>query len=210
VAQLLLELPISTDAQINALNDRNSAVRGAIGSLAATAGTYQDKISQLQSQISSVEAVLSQSLARQATLQQQITETQAKINLQKQYLAENIKMMYVDGQLTTIEALATSRNLSDYVDKETYRTTVQNKSMMNQLNRFNSSKHSFKSKGELMDSLLLNSSNKPYWRASAMNNSRCFSYNQAQQAGYNREILTNNAQIARLRQQQNRCQQSFR
>ena len=35
--------------------------------------------------------------------------------------------MYIDGQLTTIEELATSKNLSEYVDKEDYRTTVQNK-----------------------------------------------------------------------------------
>ena len=190
------------DAQINALNNRNSAVRGAIGSLAATAGSYQDKISQLQSQINSVEAVLNQSLARQASLQQQITETKAKIDLQKKYLAENIKMMYVDGQLSTIEALATSRNLSDYVDKETYRTTVQNK-IDESIKQIQIQQAQLQRQKAELDGLVAAQQQQQSLLASKRNEQQqMLSYNQSQQASYNREISANNSQIASLRQQQ--------
>ena len=60
-------------------------------------------------------------------LQQKIAEAQAKLDSQKQSLRLDIRTMYIDGQLSTIEQLATSKNLSDYVDKQEISTTIQNK-----------------------------------------------------------------------------------
>lgn len=190
------------DAQINALNNKNAAARGAIGSLAATASSYQDKISQLQTQISSVESVLSQSLARQAALQTQINETKAKIDLQKQYLGEDIKAMYVDGGLTTIEALATSNNLSEYVDKETYRTAVQNK-IDESIKQIQIQQAALQRQKAELDGLVAAQQQQQQQLAGMRNEQQSLlSYNQSQQAGFNQQISVNNAQIANLRRQQ--------
>lgn len=190
------------DAQINALNNQNAATRNKINGLAAVAGSYQEALSQLQSQISSVETVLNQSIARQTALQQQINETKAKIDIQKKYLAENIKMMYVDGHLTTIEALATSNNLSDYVDKETYRTAVQNK-IDASIKTIQSQQIALQRQKSELDGLVAAQQQQQQLLASKRSEQQgLLNYNQSQQAGFNREISANNAQIASLRRQQ--------
>ena len=190
------------EAQINALNNQNATTRNKISGLMATAGSYQEAISQLQSQINSVEAVLSQSLARQSALQQQITETKAKIDIQKKYLSENIKTMYIDGQLSTIEALATSKNLSEYVDKETYRTSVQNK-IDESIKVIQVQQIALQRQKSELDGLVASQQQQQQLLASKRSEQQSLlNYNQSQQAGFNREISANNAQIAQLRRQQ--------
>jgi peptidoglycan hydrolase CwlO-like protein len=115
------------DDQINALNNQNTAALGVLNGLETQASSYQDAINQLQAQIDAMQGAISANQAKQAELQQQIADAEAQIAQQKAYLGEDIKTMYVDGQLSTIEELATSKNLSEYVDKQEYRTSVQNK-----------------------------------------------------------------------------------
>jgi peptidoglycan hydrolase CwlO-like protein len=115
------------DDQINALRQQNAQSQSTVNGLQATASSYQNAIDQLQSQISALEAALSVNEGKQASLQQQITDAQNKITQDRGYLGQVIKAMYVDGQMSTIEELATSKNLSDYVDQEENRTAVQNK-----------------------------------------------------------------------------------
>ena len=190
------------DAQINALNNQNSVVRNKLNGLTTVAGSYQDAISQLQSQINSVESVLAQSVAKQTALQQQINETKAKIDLQKKYLAEAIKTMYIDGHLTTIEALATSNNLSEYVDKETYRTTVQNK-IDDSIKAIQVQQIALQKQKSELDGLVAAQQQQQKQLADKRGEQQyLLNMNQAQQAGFNREISANNAQIANLRRLQ--------
>ncbi len=109
------------------LNAQNSQKKQSVDDLQLQASSYQDAINKLEQQIGAIEGALAASTAQQAKLKQQIIDDQHKIKIQKGYLSEDIRTMYVDGQLSTIEELATSKNLNDYVDKEEYRTTIQNK-----------------------------------------------------------------------------------
>ena len=190
------------DAQINALNAKNNDARNVLGGLTAVAGSYQEKIAQLQSQVSSVEAALSASQSRQAVLQDQITAAKAKIALQRKYLGEDIKAMYVDGQLSTIEALATSKNLGDYIDKEEYRTAVQNK-INASIKQIAVQQEALQKQKAELDGLVAAQQQQQQLLASKRNEQQqMLSYNQSQQAGYNQQISSNNTQIAALRRQQ--------
>jgi peptidoglycan hydrolase CwlO-like protein len=42
-------------------------------------------------------------------------------------LGENIKTMYLEGDISTLEVLASSKDLSDFVNKQEYRNSVSNK-----------------------------------------------------------------------------------
>src|SRR3989344_5060765 len=60
-------------------------------------------------------------------LQQQIDEQQAELARQKQVLGKNIKTMYLEGEISTLEILAASKDLSEFVDRQQYRNSVQSK-----------------------------------------------------------------------------------
>jgi surface antigen len=190
------------DDQINALHQQNAATQGILNGLESQAGSYQGVINQYQTQINAIQSQINANEAEQASLQQQITEDQNKVDQQKKYLSEDIRTMYIDGQLSTIEELATSKNLSDYVDKEEYRTTVQNKidATIKQIAVLQAQLQ--KQKGQL-DTLLASEKQQNAQLSSAQyEQQKLLSYNQGQQDAYNSQISANSGQIAKLRQQQ--------
>lgn len=190
------------DEQINALSSQNASAQSALNGLTSVATTYQAAIDQLQAQINGVEAQINASQIKQAELQTQITDAENKIAQQRAFLREDIKTMYVDGQLSTIEQLATSKNLSEYVDKEEYRTSVQNKinvlikqiaSLQVQLR---------KQKAELDQLIAAEQSQRNQLAAAQAQQQTLLSYNEAQQQAYTSSISSNNSKIAELRRQQ--------
>lgn len=190
------------DDQINALNNQNSTAQGLVNSLASQAGSYQGAIDQLQAQIGAIQAALAANEAKQASLQQQITDAQNRVDQEKQYLGEDIKTMYVDGQLTTIEELATSKSLSDYVDKEEYQTTVQNK-INDTIKQIASLQAQLQKQKSELDVLVSSQKQQNDQLASAQSQQQqLLAYNEGQQAAYNQQINANSSQIAKLRQQQ--------
>jgi surface antigen len=91
------------------------------------AATFQDKINGLQAQIKIFEDQIRTDQAKSDELAVQITQVKAEIEEQKKVLGESIRKMYTEGDITTLEMLATSKDLSEFVDKEQYRTSVNNK-----------------------------------------------------------------------------------
>jgi surface antigen len=192
----------SFDQKIQALNQQNSQNQQALSVLGAQAASYQDQIAQLQSQINTLQQQISDSQAKQASLAQQIIEKQAEIDRQREILASTLKALYVDDQMSTIEMLATSKNLSDYVDKEEYRTTVQNKvqQTMAEIAQLQSELQAQKTE---VDNLLADQKNQESSLASARaQQASLLAMNQSQQAGYNAQVASNNSQISKLRAQQ--------
>jgi surface antigen len=190
------------DDQINALHQQNAASQGVLNGLESQAGSYQGVINQYQTQIDAIQSQISTNETQQASLQQQITEAQNKVDQEKKYLGEDIRNMYVDGQLSTIEELATSKNLSDYVDKEEYRTSVQNKidDTIKQIAVLQAQLQ--KQKGQL-DTLVTSEKQQNAQLAGAQSQQQqLLSYNQGQQDTYNQQIDANSGKIADLRRQQ--------
>jgi surface antigen len=130
LAMLLVASPFvyadTLQQQINNLSNQNSQKQQTVNTLQLQAGSYQGAIDTLQQQINAIEGAIQASTNQQAKLQQQIIADQLQVDQKKQQLSATLKAMYIDGQTTTIEELASSKDLSDYVDKEEYRTAVQN------------------------------------------------------------------------------------
>lgn len=188
--------------QINSLSAQNANTRSLVNGLQAQAASYQDAISQLQGQINGLQASINANLTQQASLQQQITDAQNQIDQEKAYLASDVKAMYVDGTPSTLEVLATSKNLSDFVDKQEYRTSVQNK-LQDTLKKIAELQQELQTKKAQVDQLLSEERDQKNQLAGAQaQQSALLSYNQSQQATYNAQIKANSAQIAQLRAQQ--------
>jgi len=185
--------------QINSLNAANADARSVVNGLQATAASYQDAINQLQQQINGLQASIDANVAQQATLQQQITDAQNQIDQEKAFLANDVKTMYVDGTPSTLEVLATSKNLSDFVDKQEYRTSVQTK-LQDTLKKIAALQKELQTKKAAVDQLLSEEKAQQNQLASAQaQQASLLSYNESQQSAYNAQIRANSSQIASLR-----------
>ena len=190
------------DQQIAALQQQNAGTQSSVSALQVQASTYQDAINKLQSQISQIQSQIDANLAKQADLQQQIDQAQKDLDAQKAILGADIKATYVDGQPTTIEMLASSNNLSDFVDKEEYRTAVQNK-VQDTLVKITKLQNEIKDQKTQVDRLLDDQKTQQGQLSGAKaQQDQLLAMNEGQQSQYNQKIQANQSQIAKLHQQQ--------
>ncbi|HSX35534.1 MAG TPA: CHAP domain-containing protein [Patescibacteria group bacterium] len=190
------------DQQITQLQQQNASAKGAKSALAVQAASYQDAINQLQAQINQVQAQINDNLTKQEQLATEITANQVKLDNDRKSLGDIIKAMYVDGTPSTLEMLASSGNLSDFVDKEQYRGDVQNK-ITQTVNTINALQAQLKQQKDQVDALLIDQqAQQAQLDGSRAQQAALLSYNQQQQDSYNQQIKDNTSQIAKLRQQQ--------
>lgn len=192
----------SLQSQINALSAQNDNTQGIVSGLQAQANSYQNAIAVLQQQISGLQASIDSNQAKQASLQQSIIQDQQQIDHEKTVLSDDVKTMYVDGTPTTLEVLATSKDLSDFVDKQEYRTSVQNK-LQDTLQQIAQLQAQLQSEKVKVDQLVTQEKQQQSQLAATQaQQASLLSYNQSQQASYNAQIQANSQKIAQLRAQQ--------
>ena len=190
------------DEQINALRTQSNAVQGQLNGLMSQANSHQDAINQLQSQIAAVQGLIAANQAQQADLQAKIVANQAIIDSKKISLAATVKAMYIDGQMTTIEQLATSKNLSDYIDKEAYRSVVQNQ-LNTTIKEIAGLQAELQKQKLTVEALLASQKSQNDQLAAAQGEqASLLAYNQAQQNTFNQQLAANSGAISELHRQQ--------
>lgn len=117
----------SLQQQINQLQAEQNQNKAQLNALKLEASSYQDAIDTLAAQINAFQAEINRRQAESDKLQEQIKVKEAELEKQRELLGKNIKAMYLEGDITTIEMLATSKSLSDFFDKQQYREVVKNK-----------------------------------------------------------------------------------
>jgi peptidoglycan DL-endopeptidase CwlO len=182
----------STIAECQAQIDQNNQK---VADLQSVATNYQDAIKKLQSQIESIQKQLVISQNRETQLQSQINANQLKLNQQKTVLGEDLKSMYVSGQMTTVEMLATSKNLSDFVNAETYDSAVQNK-IQDTMNQITALQNELQSQQEQVQQLIASQQAQQADIASAQSQKQqLLSYNESQQSAYNAQTAQNQQKL---------------
>jgi surface antigen/peptidoglycan hydrolase CwlO-like protein len=186
------------DTQIQSLKTQNAQSQSALSQLQQTAGSYQGAINALQSQIAGIQQLISSNQAKQASLQQQIIANQQEIAQKKSGLSDDLKTMYVDGQMTTIEELATSKNLSDYVDKEQWRTAVQDQldATIQQISALQIQLQT--QQAQVSQLLQAQQAQQSQLDTAQAQESQLLTLNVDQQNQYNQQISSNNSQITKL------------
>lgn len=188
--------------QINQLNAENANTRGLVNDLQSQASSYQDAINKLQEQINGLQASINANVAKQTDLQRQIDIAQAEIDKQRSHLASDIKAMYVDGTPDTLEMLATSKNLSEFVDKQEYRSRVQSKiqDTMSTIAELQKQLQSQKVQIEVL--IKEQQTQQAMLDSDRAKQQELLSYNQGQQAGFNAQISANTQKVGELRKAQ--------
>ena len=188
--------------QINNLSAQSDQAQQSLGALEAQASSYQDAINKLEQQINDLQQQIVSSQNQEDQLNTQIAQAQTDLDQQKKVLGQNIKQMYLEGNVSTLEMLASSKNLSDYVNKQTYRNSVQDK-VKDTLDKINALKVQLQQQKAQIDQLLKSQQfQRQQLAATEDQQSQLLGYNQNQQSNFDSQIAANQSQIASLRRQQ--------
>lgn len=191
-----------TNGEIQRLQQENAVNKNIVSQLQAEAVNYKDAIARLQSQVNAVQAQIDINSAEQTRITETIAANERELARQRSVLGENIRVMYIEGKITTLEMLATSKNLSDFVDKEEYRTTIKNK-IQNTLVQINDLQNKLKEDNIRVTKLLEEQQQQRAVLAQARSEqASMLSYNQSQQGAYNQKTKDNQSRINTLIAQQ--------
>ncbi len=111
-------------AQIDAIKQDISQYSAESTRLSNEAQTLQSAIDKLVNEKAIIQAQLDISQKTYDQLVIKIAETEQQIVNNKDALGATIANMYVDGNVTPIEMLASSSSISDYMDKQEYQASI--------------------------------------------------------------------------------------
>lgn len=190
------------DEKIRELQAANSANQQNVNQLQVQADSYQGEINRLQGEINALQEQIRANESKRDDLQKQIEAAQIELDKQKALLGESIKAVYVEGQITTLEMLASSKDLSEFLDKQQYRSTIQEK-IKNTLDKINALKAQLKDQKTEVEKLLADQQimNQQLGSTQAQQ-AEMLAYTESQKSQYVSAIRTNKANIAELRRQQ--------
>lgn len=203
IATPLVQVALAShvNEQINQLNSQNTQINQQVQALDVEAKSIEGVITALQAQIEGLQAQINGNQAKANELQGQITEAEAELAKQKNLMGQNIRAMYLEGDISTLEMLASSKNLSEFIDKQQYRDAVKDK-IKSTLDRINVLKAQLKSAKEEIDRLIQeDNALQAQAAANKLEQDRLLSFNQSQQNEYNRQISDNKAKIVELKRQ---------
>jgi peptidoglycan hydrolase CwlO-like protein len=188
--------------QIQAIQGQNAQVNSNIASLQGEASNYQQEIDDLQTQISGLEAQIQATEGQITSIQNEIAANKVKLAQEKATLSSIIQSMYVDGHMTTLESLATSSNISDFVTKIEYQNLVQQQ-IQADLTSINQTQTTLNQQNTDLSITLQSQQTENSQLASSQNQvSGLLAMDQQQQASYTQQLQQNNAQISQLQQEE--------
>ncbi|MEI7689666.1 MAG: CHAP domain-containing protein [Candidatus Saccharibacteria bacterium] len=114
------------DDQMNAIQQEIIQYQAEATRLRGEAKTLQSAIAILAAEKAQMQAQLDISQAKYDQLVAQIADTEKKIKDNQDALGVTIANLYVDDNITPVEMLFGSSNISDYMDKQEYRNSVRN------------------------------------------------------------------------------------
>jgi len=114
------------DAEINARNQEIDEYNKKLSQLSGEAQTLQNTIERLRIEGSAIQSQVDISQNKYDKLVQQISDTEKRIKDNQDALGSILADLYVDDKITPIEMLASSKTVSDFIDKQEYRSSVRN------------------------------------------------------------------------------------
>lgn len=188
--------------QINQLRSENNQKQAQLSDLIDKANSIQDIVNALQGQINDLQVQIVANQAKSTELKAKIAEAEAELAKQRNILGQNIKAMYLEGDITTLEMLASSNDLSDFVDKQQYRNAVKDK-IKNTLDKITALKLELNAQKEEVERLIKEQTNlQQQIAAQKAEQNRLLNLNQSEQAALNNQISANKTKIAQLQREQ--------
>jgi surface antigen/peptidoglycan hydrolase CwlO-like protein len=119
--------PVSADQyddKINTLQQNINQYQAEADRLNDQAATLQTALAQLANEKAAIQAQIYLNQAKYDQLVIDIANTEKQIADNQDVLGDTIANLYVDEKISPLEMLASSKNISDYLDKQEYRNSV--------------------------------------------------------------------------------------
>lgn len=190
------------DQKIKQLEQQNDVKEVEQAQLGSEADSLSDAISKLQAEIDAKQATINQYQKEVEQLRKEIDAAEIELVKQKGLLKETIKAIYIEGDITTLEMLASSDDLTDFFDKQQYRDTVQDK-VKSTLDKITQLKLDLSTKKEKTEKLIAEQKRQKEEISSKKGEkNRLLSLNVNEQQKLDAEIKANKAKMMELRSQQ--------
>lgn len=189
--------------QINQLKSENADSHAHVNALRIRANDLQSAIDKLQDRINQLQAQIRENEAKSNALREEIRLAEIELARQKDVLGQSIRAMYTEGQISMIEMLATSKDLSQFVDKQQYREVVRDK-IKSQVDKITALRLQLSQQREQIEQLIKEDKElEEEIGAQRAEQNRLLNLNQSEQAAFNSQIKENNKKINDLIQAQN-------
>ena len=190
------------DDQINSIKQEISQFEAKAQELSAQASTLATAVAKLANERAALQAQLDLSQAKYDKLTADITATEKRIVDNKDALGTILADLYVDDDITPIEMIASSKNISDYIDKQEYRNSVKD-DLKNTIDEINALKKSLDEQKKSVSIVLEEQKAqkadivaKENEQTTLLNNTR------GDEAAYRSLVALKDSQVAELRRQQ--------
>ena len=190
------------DDQINAIQRQIDQYQAAAGNLQNVANDLQQKVTSINVEKAQIQAQVDISQVKYDQLLAQIKDTEAKIANNKTALGDTIANIYVDGTISPLEMLASSKNIGDYVDKQQLQSTVRDE-LTSTISKIKTLKKQLETqKSDLEKVLADQKSARDALAAKEAEQQKLLNDTKGEQAAYQKLSADNQAQQSQIRQQQ--------
>jgi peptidoglycan hydrolase CwlO-like protein/surface antigen len=190
------------DDQINALQKEIDQYQTEAGKLSKKIGTLQDEIAGIEREKRVIQGQIDLSQAKYDKLQAQIKETKQRIADNRDALGITIADLYVDDSISPLEMLASSENIGDYVDKQTYRSSISDQ-LKETIKKINDLKESLEKQKKDTELVLADQKNsRKALAAKEAERSRLLSETKGKESSYKKLANDRHTEQLRIQQQQ--------
>lgn len=112
------------DSQKSAIEQQITQYQQQASELATQAATLQNQLAIFGIQRNQLQAELAVTQGQYDELTNQIKATEKKISTNQDALGILVRTMYVDGRTTTLEMIASSKNIGDFINRQAYGNAV--------------------------------------------------------------------------------------
>lgn len=190
------------DDQIKALQSEIDGYQAQAAQLSKQADTLQNELANLAAQKATIQSQIDLSQAKYDKLVHDIAETEQKIADNKEALGQIIADIYVDGSISPLEMLASSKNIGDYVDQQEYRSSIQS-NLSSTIKEINTLKKKLEDQKADVEKVLADQkSQRDQLAAKEAEQAQLLADTQGQEDAYQKLSSDRNSQINSLRAQQ--------
>ena len=187
------------DAQINAAQNEASQNAAQAAEIGKMADSLQAELNALEAQKNAIQAEIDKSQSRYDQYEKDIKISEGKIADNKSALGDTIADMYVDSDTSTLEMIASSKTIGDFVDKQAQQTSVQNK-LNETIDKIDALKKQLEQQKQAVERELLNQkSQREQLAAKESEKAKLVEETRGQEDAYRAKASAKNAEVDRLR-----------
>ncbi|MDB5181305.1 MAG: hypothetical protein JWP13_68 [Candidatus Saccharibacteria bacterium] len=193
---------VDYNAEIQKLQNQNASNESTRRDLQTAALPLEAQITNLRTTIAALDELIGVNEQKRTDLTASIAALSAQIAGEREILKVSIRQLYIESDMSMIEKMASSKNLSDYVEKEQYTIAAQTK-VKQGMDKIAQLEGQQRKEKKQTDQLLVdNKKMQTQMSGEKQEVDRLLAMNKAEQDKYASAIANNNSQITDLQRNQ--------